>query len=276
MQNLFNAILKMSVSAVPVIIVVLCLRQIFKKYPKSYSFALWLVVFASLAVPFKIPVDITLPTEKVTNEITQTIVQEFAAETLQESVPEQTAQTEQNNIQKVPVVIQQTQQQMAETLPQNTLHKKLFTLQLWHIWLCGILVLLAFEIVNLKGMYDKTRFAFKKQGNIYLCDEIGKPFVFGIAKPKIFIPSDISPQNEQYVTQHEQTHIDRKDYITKPLCFAIAASFLPANAFPARAEEVQEEPTAWVHMEWTETVKPSSGTTPRSCPVCPPASAMTS
>jgi len=229
MQNLFNAILKMSVSAVPVIVIVLCLRQIFKKYPKSYSFALWLVVFASLAVPFKIPVNITLPTEKVTNEITQTIVQEFVAETAyggtqqQAEQNAQTAQNEQNNTQKVPVVIQQTEQQTNATVAQNAVHKKLFTLQLWHIWLCGILVLLAFEIVNLKGIYDKTRFAFKKQGNIYLCDEIGKPFVFGIARPKIFIPSDISPQNEQYVTQHEQTHIDRRDYITKPLCFAIAA-----------------------------------------------------
>ena len=228
MQNLFNAILKMSVSAVPVIVIVLCLRQIFKKYPKSYSFALWLVVFASLTLPFKIPVNITLPTEKVTNEITQTIVQEFAAETAQGGTQQaeqnvQTAQNEQNGTQKVPLIIQQAEQQTNVTVAQNAVHKKLFTLQLWHIWMCGILVLVAFEIVNLKGIYDKTRFAFKKQGNIYLCDEIGKPFVFGIARPKIFIPSDISPQNEQYVTQHEQTHIDRRDYITKPLCFTIAA-----------------------------------------------------
>ncbi|MBQ7006317.1 MAG: hypothetical protein IJN59_00655, partial [Oscillospiraceae bacterium] len=157
MQNLFNAILKMSVSAVPVIVIVLCLRQIFKKYPKSYSFALWLVVFASLAIPFKIPVNITLPTEKVTNEITQTIVQEFATETVlggtqQAEQNVQTAQNEQNNTQKVPVIIQQTEQQTNVTVTQNAVHKKLFTLQLWHIWLCGILVLVAFEIVNLKGI----------------------------------------------------------------------------------------------------------------------------
>ena len=43
-----------------------------------------------------------------------------------------------------------------------------------------------------------------------------------------------------------------KRIVSLLLCFAIAASFLPANAFPARAEEMQEEPTAWVHMEWTE------------------------
>ena len=227
MQNLFNAILKISVSAVPVIVVVLCLRQFFKKYPKSYSFALWLIVFASLAVPFKIPVNIALPTEKVTEEITQTIVQEFTFESLQNNAIEQTEgqRAEQNkdgNTAKVPVVVQKTEQSTV-TAPQNIAQQKMFTLQLWHIWLGGLLVLMAFEIVNLKGIYDKTRFAFRKEGNIYLCDEINKPFVFGIVKPKIFIPSDISPQNEGYVIQHEQTHIARRDYITKPLCFAIAS-----------------------------------------------------
>ena len=43
-----------------------------------------------------------------------------------------------------------------------------------------------------------------------------------------------------------------KRIVSLLLCFAMVASFLPANAFPARAEEVQEEPTAWVHMEWAE------------------------
>lgn len=227
MQNLFNAILKMSVSAVPVIVAVLCLRRFFKRYPKSYSFALWIVVFASLAVPFKFPVNVSLPTETAAAEITQTIVQEFAAAPQQNGTDVGYAQSTENNSAPSGITAATeniTQQNSEETAAaQQISAQKLFTLQLWHIWVCGILILLAFEIVNLKGIYDKTRFAFRKEGNIYLCDEINKPFVFGIVKPKIFIPSDISAQNEQYVTQHEQTHIDRRDYITKPLCFAVAA-----------------------------------------------------
>lgn len=224
MQNLFNDILKTSVSAVPVIIAVLCLRIAFKKYPKSYSFALWIIVFASLAIPFKIPVNITVPTEKVADEITQTIVGEFSEQAYQNIKTENTAPATEDKGKYTPVtaLTEHTQQTVASHTKTLAV-PKMFTLQFWHIWLCGILVLLAFEIVNLKGIYDKTRFAFKKEGNIYLCDEISKPFVFGIIKPRIFIPSDIHPQNEAFVTQHEQTHIDRKDYITKPVCFAIAS-----------------------------------------------------
>ena len=46
-------------------------------------------------------------------------------------------------------------------------------------------------------------------------------------------------------------HLMFKRIISLLLCFAMAASFLPANAFPARAEET-EEPTGWIHMEWTD------------------------
>ena len=222
MQNLFNDILKMSVSAVPVIVVVLCLRQLFKRYPKSYSFALWLLVFASLAIPFKIPVNIELPTEKTTVEITQTIVQELGAQAQKSDITTSpVTEIQQNETQQAPVVPQQIQQNITQNTHTNGMHK-LFTLQLWHIWLCGLLFLAAFEIVNLKGIYDKTRFAFRKQDNIYYCDQTAMPFVYGIIKPKIILPSDISPLTEQFVIRHEQSHINRRDYIIKPLCFVIA------------------------------------------------------
>lgn len=240
MGTLFNEILKMSVSAVPVILIVLCLRFAARKFPKSYSFALWMVVFACLVIPFKV----TLKGMPDVNYIIRQNAVEFA-ESFKETRQPQMMQKDENSAQtSVQYSVQNTQQDRqeqtqvtdkpgniinnpGETVAENSEQAMLsaprstFTLQMWHIWLCGILVLFAFEIVNLKGIYDKIKFAFKKQDNIYYCDETNIPFVYGILKPRIILPSDISPVTEQFVIRHEQNHIDRKDYIIKPLCFLI-------------------------------------------------------
>ncbi|MBR5252011.1 MAG: peptidoglycan DD-metalloendopeptidase family protein [Oscillospiraceae bacterium] len=201
METLFSSVLKLSLWAVPVILLALVLRFALKKAPKCYILALWLAVFASLVLPLRVSVKLPQPVESVGYQFSQT---ELAQAVQQAVVP----QTE--------ITFSDTQTVLP---PVKTIG---FAPKMWHIWLCGIMVLAAFEIVNLKGIYDKTRFAFRKQDNVWLCDGVKMPFVYGIFKPKIILPSDISPADEKYVIQHEQNHIRHRDHITKPLCFVIA------------------------------------------------------
>ncbi len=52
---------------------------------------------------------------------------------------------------------------------------------------------------------------------IYLCDAITSPFVFGIVKPKIYLPFDLDEEERQWVLLHERSHIIRRDFLLKPL-----------------------------------------------------------
>lgn len=212
METLFNGLLKLSLCAIPVIVAAVAIRFALRRMPKVYSFALWLAVFASLVVPLRFGVEFLTPVNRTAQQITAAVTEELTKSETTSHV----AVTVPHNMQTI-----LSEKNSVQTVPQLTQNSIGFAPELWHVWLCGIMVLAAFEIVNFKGIYDKTRFAFKKQDNVWLCDEVKMPFVYGIFKPKIILPSDISPASEKYVIQHEQNHLRRKDYITKPLCFGI-------------------------------------------------------
>ena len=61
--------------------------------------------------------------------------------------------------------------------------------------------------------------------NIYLCDNIDSPFIFGIVKPKIYIPSGYSDEQMEYIIAHEKSHLKRKDHWWKPLGFALLSVY---------------------------------------------------
>lgn len=57
--------------------------------------------------------------------------------------------------------------------------------------------------------------------NVYLCDNVDSPFIFGIVRPEIYLPSGIEQDTLECVLAHERAHLRRLDYIWKPLGFLI-------------------------------------------------------
>ena len=48
------------------------------------------------------------------------------------------------------------------------------------------------------------------------------PFTLGILRPRVYLPDDLQGTARQAVLLHEQTHIRRRDPLTKPLFYAVA------------------------------------------------------
>lgn len=59
--------------------------------------------------------------------------------------------------------------------------------------------------------------------NIFQSENVASPFVFGIIKPRIYLPFNMSEGDMENVIAHEEAHIKRKDYIVKPLGFLLLA-----------------------------------------------------
>jgi len=55
--------------------------------------------------------------------------------------------------------------------------------------------------------------------NIYLADDIDSPFVMGLFRPKIYLPSAMEEREQSYILLHEQHHIRRLDHVVKALAF---------------------------------------------------------
>lgn len=90
-----------------------------------------------------------------------------------------------------------------------------------NLWLAGMVVMLLYAAVSYYRLSRKCAVSMHLQGKLYLCDNIPTPFVLGIINPKIYLPSDMAPENQSYVLKHEAAHLSHRDHWWKPLGFLL-------------------------------------------------------
>lgn len=94
-----------------------------------------------------------------------------------------------------------------------------------NLWLAGMVVMLLYAAVSYCRLSRKCAVSIHLQGKIYLCDNIPTPFVLGIINPKIYLPSDMAPENQSYVLKHEAAHLHHRDHWWKPLGFLLLSIY---------------------------------------------------
>ena len=82
-----------------------------------------------------------------------------------------------------------------------------------------MLVMVLYAMVSYIRLRRKLITASLLRDNIYLADEIAFPFVMGLLRPKIYLPSSMAEQEQPYILMHEQHHIRRRDPVIKALAF---------------------------------------------------------
>ena len=87
------------------------------------------------------------------------------------------------------------------------------------LWLFGIMAMLVYSAASLYLLRVKLIGAVRLRDNIYLADHIATPFVIGVIRPKIYLPSTLSERERDYIILHERTHIRRLDHIAKLVSF---------------------------------------------------------
>ena len=60
---------------------------------------------------------------------------------------------------------------------------------------------------------------------LWFCDAAATPFILGLCKPRIYLPSGIGEEALKYVVAHEQTHLRRKDHWWKSLACLLLAVY---------------------------------------------------
>ncbi len=103
------------------------------------------------------------------------------------------------------------------------------------IWLGGFCLMTAycvFSLLKLRkrlkgaipiGLMNEPDIAAGTHTDTYVSDDIKSPFVFGIIRPKIYLPSGLDERTTGYVLAHEQNHIRRGDNIWKALGLLLLA-----------------------------------------------------
>lgn len=92
------------------------------------------------------------------------------------------------------------------------------------IWVIGIAVMLLYALLSYIILKRRVRAAVAVKGSVKMCDEVKSPFILGIVRPVIYVPSGMTGGTLDMVTAHENAHLKRRDHWWKPLGFVLLAA----------------------------------------------------
>lgn len=211
MSDVFLYLLNQSLTAGYLILAVLVLRLLLRKVPKHLTVNLWALVALRLAFPISVESALSLIPKK-------------------DPVPMDIALSPQPAIDSgIPAVDQMVNPVIAENLTPVPIASvnpmQILLAAATVIWLVGVAAMLLYALVSYLRLSRRVRPSLRLRENIYLCDAISSPFLLGIFKPRIYLPSDMEEENQTHVLRHEQAHLRRRDHWWKPLGFVLLAVY---------------------------------------------------
>ena len=203
----FTQVLNVSVSASWLVLGILLLRLALKKAPRAFHCALWALVAVRLLCPFSFESSLSLV------PVTQVVSEEYLTMEPAEDLSQPVSVTIVEN----PVYPENV------TIPLNTTVDRVQNLDIyWTIaWWTGMGVMAVYALCSYLSLRLRVRYSVKLRENIWLCDDVDSPFILGILRPRIYLPSAMDPEQMPHVIAHERAHLKRLDHWWKPVGFAL-------------------------------------------------------
>lgn len=207
-DRIFSAILNRAVAATLLILAVCVYRALSPKAPKWTRLFLWALAGLRLCLPFSIQSAWSLvPSEKILDYETA----QYAAK------PEITS--------GIAALNQAVNPAFGESFA-ATPAASVNPLQVWMhlagvVWAIGVLALLLAALVSVWKLRRRVQASIELTKGVRLCDAIDTPFLLGLFRPTVYLPSQLSQQERDVVLAHEAAHKTHGDCIWKLLGYGI-------------------------------------------------------
>ena len=218
MGTVFIKVLNLSITAGWLVLAVILLRLIFRKGPKWIFCILWALVGIRLLLPvsFESMFSLVPSAETVPEDIIYS-----------ESPQIHTGFEVANSI--VNPVISDS---FAPNLGDSVNPLQILTEIIGIIWLIGMGVMLLVALISYLKMRKKISASILRKVEtvdsemadryrVFESDDVDSPFVLGLFRPRIYVPSGMDDTTFESVYAHEMAHIRRRDFLWKPLGFLI-------------------------------------------------------
>lgn len=208
--ELLPKVINMSITGGIIITVVLLTRLLLHRTPKIFSYALWSVVLFRLLCPVSLSSSVSI-FNLFDAPITRAgRIEYIPADIVHNEYPTVNLLISGVNKSVNNTLLQGQEQAVALAYPVSAAT---------YIWIFVVAALLIYSVIKLFRLRRKLIGSIQLRDNIYLADHIASPFVIGLFRPKIYLPSTLSDQERDYIILHEQHHISRLDHIVKILAF---------------------------------------------------------
>ena len=212
MAAVFLKLLNLSISASWLVLAVLVLRLISKRSPKWMNVLLWGIVALRLVLPFSIESALSLIPSAET--VSPAVVQFAPAPTIT------------SDVSVIDNAVNPSLSEHFSAVPTASVNPLYVWTEIagW-VWLIGLGAMLLYALVSYLRLRRRVSVSLPIRDRIYLCDAISSPFILGVVKPHIYLPSGLDEVQRQNVLAHEQAHLARRDHWWKPLGFALLAVY---------------------------------------------------
>lgn len=200
MEQLFFDLAKQSLTAGWIVLALLLLRPLLKKVPRAFSCLLWALVAVRLVVPFTLESPVSLVPQAIAapSRITPIPLVHDSAPTVRTGV-------------------QSATQAAAQAASRGITWREVLPM----LWLMGMAAMGIYALVSYIRLAKRVKVSIRVKGRQYICDNVRSPFILGIIRPKIYLPSNLEQSSTGYVLAHEQAHLRRGDHIWKPLGYCL-------------------------------------------------------
>ena len=253
MENIFLHLLKMSLTAGLLVVVVLLLRVVFCKAPRWIHCLLWALVAVRLLCPItpesslSLMPDTTAAFSAVTEQLSTPqeepdtpVVDNAVTDTPVVNTPVTNTPVVDTPVVDTPVVDTPVVTPTPNTPPSASVDTPTTNVAVstptpeasvdpWqvavavasYVWLAGVVLLAAYAVFTTLRLHRQVREAARLSDLVWCCDHLRSPFILGVFRPRIYLPSDLDGVARDSVIAHEQAHLHRRDHWWKPLGFLL-------------------------------------------------------
>lgn len=207
MSYILLKLINMSITASYLLLTIILIRPVFKKMPKYITCILWGIAGIRLILPFSLESKLSLipSTEPISGRLINGPTFDIDTGIKQIDLP----------------VNDYLGDKYFEGVTISHNHGAQLMQALVIIWLIGMAVMVIYSIISCIKLKNKVAVSIQLTDNIWVCDNINTPFILGILRPQIYLPSAMSENERDLVLFHERAHLERKDHIWKPLGFLL-------------------------------------------------------
>ena len=211
MNALFLKILNMSITASWLILAVVLARLLLKKAPKWVFCLLWGLVAIRLVCPFSLESSLSLIP---------------SSETIPANIEMQQKPVIDSGITIIDETVNPIITESFTPSPENSANPLQIVIPFVAIvWITGVFIMLVYALISFLRLKGMVRVSVSVGKQIRACDEVKSPFILGVFRPIIYVPSFMSEETLDQVIRHEKAHLQRHDHWWKPVGFLLLAVY---------------------------------------------------
>lgn len=174
------------------------LRPLLKKLPRACACLLWALAAVRLLVPSVVKSPVSLMPQRVADPAA------FIPITPTPMIAVPSAQAA---AQAAAPAARSADQVISSLLP-------------W-LWLAGAVAMGLYALYSYIHLINRVKVSIRMGDRLYISDNVASPFILGIIRPKIYLPSEMDQDQAQLVLAHERSHLRRGDHLWKPLGYTL-------------------------------------------------------